>query len=92
MYTFRNLLYCHYRILAHLINWTQKGTGPKARFRNQRLHICKIEFRLCIRTGPGQYQFVSPSSYSSIIEEGKIIQNGYNGIEFPIDRFQVMEL
>ncbi len=60
------------RILAHLINWKRHGIGLKNRVQNENLHLCKLEFCLCIRNSPGKYQPVSPVSYSSIIEEGNI--------------------
>jgi len=60
------------RILAHLISWKRQGVGLKNRVEKENLHLCKLEFCLCIRTGPGKYQPVSPVFYSSIIEEGNI--------------------
>ncbi len=73
MHMLLNICIAVFRILAHLISWKRQGVGLKNRVENENLHLCKLEFYLCIRDGPGKYQRVSHISYSSIIEEGNII-------------------
>ncbi len=70
MYVFLKISITIFRILVHLINWSRQGGGHKNRVVNENLHLCKLEFYLYVRTDPGKYRRVSPSSYSSIIEEG----------------------
>lgn len=73
IYILEHIYYCIYRILAHLINWKRQGARLKHRVINEDLHICRLEFHLCVRHESGKYQSVSPASYSSIIEEGNIV-------------------
>jgi hypothetical protein len=75
LYVLKNLYHYFFRILARLINWSRPGAGYKKRVIEENLRLCKLEFYLCIRNGHGDYVFVSPPSYSSIIEEGRIILN-----------------
>jgi hypothetical protein len=71
IHTFLKLSIIIFRILVHLINW-KKPQGFKNRSKDENLRLCKLEFYLCVRDSPGKYRFVSPASYSSIIEEGII--------------------
>jgi hypothetical protein len=64
-----------FRIRIHLINWKRQGSNLQKLVRSENLHLCKLEFHLCIRLNHGEYQLVSPPSYSSIIEEGNIRYN-----------------
>ncbi|CAF0835645.1 unnamed protein product [Rotaria sordida] len=57
-------------ILVHLITWKRQGPQEQKLFKNQNLSLCKLEFGLCVRHGPGDYKLVSTISYSSIIEDG----------------------
>ncbi|CAF0979338.1 unnamed protein product [Rotaria sordida] len=58
------------QILVHLITWKRQGSQEQKLFKNQNLSLCKLEFGLCVRHGPGDYKLVSTVSYSSIIEDG----------------------
>jgi hypothetical protein len=58
------------RIKVHLFNWKQCAPAIKEVIKQENLRLCRLEFYLCIRLNPGEYQLVSQPSYTSVMEEG----------------------
>ena len=81
-----------FRVRVRLVNWKQSRFNTKERIEQENLRLCKLEFRLCIQICPGEYQFVSPPSYSSIIEESKIQLKLNVKYATLLNDFKVMEM